>query len=430
MSQSTATSPVASGVKRGNGVRPDAQQLAALGDIGNRLLQLVSQLKKINPERDFVFDQILLALLTREHTLIYGPTGTGKTYLAQMLFGSFEGATVFQYAMSKQTTEAHLYGPINVKLLREDGHMRYNTAGTIVEADFAEMDEFLDGPVPLLRALLGIFHERQFKKGAQQTTVPLHTAVACTNIDPELAVKQNPELAAVVDRFLFQARVDYLTDGAARRRMYSSYLAGEQPLVSVTLQELRAISNVVVEANQITDADFIATYDQVIQDLRKAYAGKLTISDRKACKMLGIVEARALLLGRFDVHPEDIVGIRYALFHDDKEFPRFDEVTQPVIQKAIEGMQTDIDKTVRELIEQLSKDLPPTPTDASDGALLVQTRRQLEQVMKSVKETVPKLASTFDQRQALLDKIAKRMETVDHLIHDPAGVPPESGGGA
>ncbi len=166
--------------------------------------QAVAQLKRVvsSLERDLVGFQPLLiqsiyALLTRENLLIFSPAGTGKTLCAGLIFNRISGARVFDTQMSKGTLADELFGSIDTEQLKT-GRIVHHTVGTLVDADFAFIDELFDANDMVLRALLGIFHERVFKKGTQLEKANLHTGIAAANY-----LRATDVTEAVLDRFLF-----------------------------------------------------------------------------------------------------------------------------------------------------------------------------------------------------------------------------------
>src|SRR5262249_21679936 len=146
------------------------------------------------PERDHLVSQIVYALLTRENVLIHGVYGTGKTDLVNAVFGAFETPTLFSIALTKFMSEAHVIGVPDPRELREEGNLRYQRDGGILDAHLVELDEIFDANAPLLRVLLGILNERTFKRGRQIEPANLHSAIASTNGDPEQVIRNAPEL--------------------------------------------------------------------------------------------------------------------------------------------------------------------------------------------------------------------------------------------
>jgi len=389
--------------------------LGRVGEIGTKVRQMVDELSFIFPERLHLINQIVFALLTQEHVLVFGLHGTGKSDLIHTLFGVFSGAKKFSIGLSKFMSEANIVGIPDPKKMREDGEVRYRRDGGILDADFAELDELFDSNPPLLRVLLGILNERQFKRGRQVEDAKLHTAIACTNGEPEEEIKKHPELQAVVDRFLFLCQVKWLDNPESRRRMYEKFLSGECPTVSIPLSDLKYLSQIVVRANQVSDPQFIAVFDRVVEEYLKKVNKK--ISDRRKCKLLQLVEAQALLYGRYDVAYEDLMAIRWGLCMgtNDADHEPFKAVAGPIIEKAVKEAAQSLDEIQLKLLGAYEAEVPAIAKQC-DEAELVKLARLFSGLKKKVGDIRPQLPSTEDRKRRLAETIAVKAEEVRVLI--------------
>ena len=170
--------------------------------------QIIDQVKRVfSPlERELVgfgplLVQCIYALLCQENLLLFSPAGTAKTLCANLIFSRIGGARVFDTQMSKGTLAEELFGSVDIEQMKH-GRVTHNTIDTLVDADLAFIDEFFDANDMVLRAPLGIFNERVFKKGSQYERANLHTGIAAANY-----VRANDVTEAVLDRFLFRAYI-------------------------------------------------------------------------------------------------------------------------------------------------------------------------------------------------------------------------------
>jgi len=393
--------------------------VARIAMIGQKIRALCQQLKDIFPEREVLIEQIMYALLTREHVLVTGPYGTGKSDLFSTLMDCIEGAQTFRIGMSKFMSEAAIFGVPNSKVLRESGKVEYDPESGILCADFAELDEILDSSPPLLRTLLGVLNEKQWKRGHVITPAKLHTAVASTNGYPEEEISRNPTLGAVIDRFLFRCKIEYLREGESRRRMYRKYLNGQKPDIKITLAELQEISEIVVSANQITDDRFIDIYDRVIQEYRDTLGKDEVVSDRRACKLLQLIEASALLYGRYDVHYTDIYAIKHGLcYGDEDKIGRFTRASEPIIEEAKKQAKQNVDEAEVKLLKKYQGEIPGT-IDESDDQALLDARRKLIKLKEDVDAVKPQLSFTEDLKNQVHVLILRKMDEVQRAIDYP-----------
>lgn len=274
--------------------------------------------------RERLVSQTLLAILSREHQLIFSRTGTAKSLYGKSVFGQFEAQT-FSIQFTQGTTEEALVGAYDLKKFKT-GTIWHKTDKSIVNADFAFLDEFMDANDMVMRTLLGVLNEREFVKGEQQEKARLHTAIAATNY---LRLTDTSE--AVLDRMLFKAKLIPETDRlsqilidnvygkyngsviAPTRRLpmdipreLSRIVKGENPDRLIT-----ASNAILFLKNQLIKNYVDALYDQAKS--KDAKAGRTYISPRTIAKSRDVLNASALLHGRFEVTGEDLTALRYLL---------------------------------------------------------------------------------------------------------------------
>jgi MoxR-like ATPase len=194
-------------------------------------------------DRVDIIDQIFIALLMREHALLQSRTGAAKSLLARQVFVMFSGAATFQVQASKEQQPDTYFGGLDIEELKK-GRMVHNTADSIVESEFAFIDEIFDANDYTLRALLTTLNERALVLGAQQVPAKLHSAVAATNY---LRVSEITE--ALLDRFLFKSLVIPSKTPAVQYHIARRYMAhGGRPVrppQPIPYAELAAMSAVV-----------------------------------------------------------------------------------------------------------------------------------------------------------------------------------------
>lgn len=274
--------------------------------------------------REGLVSQTLLAILCREHQLIYSRTGTAKSLYARTVFGQFDAQT-FAIQFTQGTTEEALVGGYDLAKFKE-GTIWHNTVGSIVPADFAFLDEFLDANDMVMRTLLGVLNEREFVKGAQQEKARLHSAIAATNY-----LRMTDTSEAVLDRMLFKARLNPETsrlnqlqiDGVYRK-YNGRVILPDHPLPISIPRELAAIVKGENPQWIITAPDAICFLkNQLIRNYveelhqqrleKDSKAERPFISPRTIAKGNDILNASALLHGRLEVIPEDLFSLKYLL---------------------------------------------------------------------------------------------------------------------
>jgi MoxR-like ATPase len=271
----------------------------------------------------------------------------------------------------------------------------------------------LDANGPALRTLLGILNEHQFKRGRQQENANLHTAIASTNESPENAVKKDGSLGAVLDRFIFHGEVDYLETPESRLKMYAKYLSGAKPSTTITYEEVQAASGIVTGPCQIDNPVILETYDKVLTRFRDTNPS-ISISDRRACKLMKCMEANAILNGRYEVQLDDIYAVGYGLCvaGNEKEFETFYQIAKEEID-AKKAEATD--EVVMKLLESYEQQIPalgPNPTADELRAIM----KSVHQLRSDCEAQVTADNPTARKKEAILDQLEQVQTTAMDIM--------------
>jgi len=375
------------------------------------LKELASELNNLYPERSTLIQQMLLALMTREHVLVYGIYGSGKSDLNQALFSAFTDSTTFSIGLNRYTNNDHVFGAIDIKRMREEGVIYRNPENGILTAEFADLDELFDASDPLLRSLLNLLNERVYKGGKQQETAKLHTAVAATNLEPAEVVKTRKDLPAIIDRFIFQSRVGWLTNAESRVRMLKKSLYGAAPETLISYSDLRYVSDIVVNQNQfeLDNDDVLILFERIIQEFREFahHERAQPISDRYVAKLTQVMEASAILHGRTVPIPEDILTCRYALcLNGDSRFiAAFERIAKPYIDRAMTIKKiANPDTALFDLYDNYLKQIQNVSGDlgGKDANALIWSAKAVEQIIVKVSSTEPKTPRGDERKNEVL----------------------------
>lgn len=383
---------------------PTSVDMAIVARVSSALNQLRTELKVLFPQRENLIDQIVLALASREHVLVWGGTGTAKSALACSIFNAFAGAIIFETGLNRFSTAAQVVGLPDTVKMKDQGILWHRTEGSIIPAHLAYLDEFLDATPALLRVLLTILNERRFDQGTQHEKCLLLTAIATTNGDPTQAVKQYPEIAAVVDRFIYRCQVEALDEVDEQIAMLNTYLTGQTHSVVIDIDNFIYFTGLVTNYNLVSSHVLVSAYLKVINAFCKK-AG-IHVSDRTIAKATQVLEASALLSGRIETHPQDILAVKYALCdgNDTASLDLFDAIAKPIIEEAEAQMGQTIDDVQLSLIAELTKQVPTIPQGASK-ADLVDLARELTEMVEKVEAIKPQLPTTEAKRTELLTRL-------------------------
>jgi len=296
----------------------------------SQFLALEQDLATQHLERHAVIHGLLLGLLARQHAVLLGPPGTGKSRLVRDLAARI-GGRHFEWLLTRMSTPEELFGPISLQGLERDQYYRLTT-GKLPEAETAFLDEIFKGSSAILNALLGILNERVFHNGGQPQPVPLQMAVGASNELPE----DREELAALWDRFLLRFVVEPLRDDAAFTAMLT--LPGRPtPAVTVTPAEVAAAQ---AACAQIPVTPALPT----LAALRRALAQEgVVASDRRWHDAVAILQAEAWLRGQAAV-TDDTLGVLADVLWDTPD-------QRPLVARTVLQVVSPYDREAQDLLD-------------------------------------------------------------------------------
>lgn len=354
-------------------------------------------------DREREAKQLVYALFTREHLLLMGPAGTGKSQFAQNAFAAIENAKVFSIHLTKFMSEEYVFGPIDIKKLRDDGVVEHKTTNSILDADFAFLDEFFDASDVLLRTLLGVLNEREWHRGSQFVKAQLHTAIVTSNYQRENEVTQ-----AVLDRFLFKAEVQPVSTKDKRIKMLQAFLDKgnyiPQPIIS--LEKLKEVSKQIEEPNGVKLTKVILeAYDTLTEEFVKET--KKYISDRTKVKALKLLKCASLLDGRTEVDYKDLQELKYIYCILNKRIE--EDLFDACYDKCIGRMQEELSAFGDlEKIEQAIGSLPADFSKFTDKEF-INTMKDLTEYVQLLEAIKKAPTQKVAQRR---DKLALSIETL------------------
>ncbi|EOI5271995.1 AAA family ATPase, partial [Campylobacter coli] len=169
----------------------------------NKIQNIIQELNKGLLEREEVIKLVLLAFFSGKSIFLYGPPGTAKSMIARrsaLAFG--EDNYFFTYLMNRFSTPEEVFGPIDIKALKENKLKRV-TKGYLPCANFAFLDEIWKSSPAILNTLLTIINEKIYKDGEDNIEVPLYGLICASNEFPAA----NQGLEALYDRMLIRYEV-------------------------------------------------------------------------------------------------------------------------------------------------------------------------------------------------------------------------------
>jgi MoxR-like ATPase len=351
-------------------------------------LEVVEPLKRRFVGRDEIVDLIALALTAGEHLFLHGPPGTAKSALIRQFAMAVRGR-YFEYLLTRFSEPNEVFGPIDLARLRE-GTVATVTTRMLPEGEFVFLDELFNANSAILNNLLTVLNERIYRRGAEVHQLPLLSLFSASNHLPE-----DDALRALFDRFLLRCHVDNLKREEIPHLLAAGWeLERAGPLESsVSAADLRALAQQVyaVELGGISQryADLVSK----VRDLG------VTLSDRRAVKVLKLVAGSAVLCGRSTARVSDFWVLRYIWDREEQIAPLAALVAGVLAPHAAEPDAHPL-AAVPDRVdgEDVARQLDAVTAEIQDGPLGLAAIARLRERLTGLADRVAWLAEDAERR--------------------------------
>ena len=291
--------------------------------IRKRIEELLQAINKGIYEKETELSLSLLAALAGESVILLGPPGVAKSMVARRLKLAFDGASSFEYLMSRFSTPDEIFGPVSISKLKDSDKYERNTEGYLPTADVVFLDEIWKAGPAIQNTLLTVINEKLFRNGDTEIHLPLKLLLAASNELPT----QGEGLEALWDRFIIRIECGNIKDVSRFNAMLLDNTVDDDIEVKDGLQITdEEYNNWDKAINMLAVSEEVL---RVINVIRKSL-GSVTIaqtderhnvyvSDRRWKKIVRLLRTSAFVHDRKEVTADDLLPIYNCLWQEPEE---------------------------------------------------------------------------------------------------------------
>ena len=364
-------------------------------------------------EREKEVRGVPLAFIANTNILLLGDPGVAKSLIATSWAQHVEGANYFEWLMTPYTTPDEIAGHFSFAEMQNDKYMR-KTQNTLCEAHFALLDEFWNCNGGAINFLLPLMNERIYYNDNSRIKAPLLTLIGASNQLPE----EDDHLEAALDRFVLKFNVETIKEKNNWIIMAERFLENARKprdiSLKITLDEIRHLQSKMPEVK--VSRDIIIKLNQIQSDLQKE---NILISPRVFNNCLKILQASALLAGRFEVEHIDFISLRNVMWRNPED--------ESKVFRAILKRTSPERQLLREQLDnatELYREFVDIGTD--DSTESISRVIGIIQSLKKAREKMVKIKGDLTKENPVYMEVEKGITKVNEYIKalaasDPAG---------
>lgn len=376
----------------------------------DRIESAIVEMGETHKERLEVIKGLWIATVAKQHLLMLGPGGTGKSFMVRDLAGRISDSTYFETALDETSDPGQVFGPVDIRAMKDEGKYRRRVSGMLPEADIAFIDEFFNANGPTLHGMMPILNERLYHNNGIPAKAPLWSAFMGTN-----KLNADADQAATWDRVHIRFVVQYVADrdnirdmvADSIRRRVEGYAEPEKSVI--TLDELRKAHN---EAMNLDVPD--RSWDMFLDIKDELLHNGVEVSSRRLAEGMAAVLANAWINGSSEVNVGDLDVLQHMWWSLQGDIETVRDIvlgaTNPGEKAALEKLE-ELDKYKADLRSAEEQDLDETKKRLVGMEVFKNSKRiaeeanELEQKALAANANTMRIKELKDRTQALMDHV-------------------------
>ena len=441
----------------------------------DKMLAVMTDLRRDVVEREELIEAIAIALLTRKNLFILGDPGQAKSFVINGFRSRITGARQFERLLTKQADEEQLFGRTDLSslipghvpqsVLEQDATYRrlrgeleavvalmptqpddpeayeqmaaaterleaykkavaslYRsepmvlTTGKIPEADICFLDEAFKCNDGVLNSLLTALNERKYTNEGRTYPIPTISFFAASNEIPNFNDPQEKILAALYDRLELKVVTQNIAGRENRLRMLKAKQSGSSGQIqcTITLDELLEMQREVAAIPVPDAANELA--DDILCELRK---NGMTVSDRKYLGYYPITQAKAWLSGHTQVESTDLLALKNYLWHLPADRAMVESTLQRMCVNPMLDKVNDVRSMAMEARDEYDAARSDTNKAGAANRALVKLRGELLRLFEMQKKL--EAEARTDSERVLTAELLQDMEQISRQAHEAVG---------
>lgn len=391
-------------------VVPQAQaNPSAAPAIAARIKAAMVEMSHVLIERDEQIALMWACLIAKHHMVQVGGPGSAKSLLTNEMVRRIgpasDGTPVVHFFSSLHPLmkEEEIFGGTDFHALKNDGVYQHHVDRMMPEADICTLDEVFNASGSILKTMLRILNERQYKNGPTMLNTPLMSCFGTANQLPT-----DPTLQALWDRFL--GRIETLDLSEAGRVEFQKRRASRRASLQAAPAVVIPLDDIVALQTLVPSVVIGPAMDEV---LLKIWSGLnqqgISLSTRRMTWCEELLAAHALLEGRMEVTEEDLPVLEHVLWNRLQE--------RDAVRRLISTCVSPLVAQIRDIADDLAT------TYASWQDVVSSTKTATDKTNQAV-EAQSKYKAVLDECKRILAEArgsgsgVKQVERIYSVIRD------------